>query len=325
MEARNGMITDSMIAQGDQLGAQMSTLAEIIYLAEVNQQEIVFWDELKNFRRGFQFLDVFECNGIKIISGDNKAIRAIASRIKRINTGNWKGNMKKAYFSRFNRYKDRLLYELIRCAHKDFERKKNLCGGKHCDASLLTLNPGRSYDIVDGFGTYQDWKKSGDRVKSVFTFKKSIAEEGDRLFNNLELKGMKPVSVHFRLADYLVLASLNLSLDYYKKAMQYFDDSKTVYIVFSDEINKVKNLFSEELDNKSVIYMDESNSAAMDMYLMTKCSGGNIIANSTFSFWGAYLNKSPDKKVICPKNFVGENTNVNYINGNYYPENWIAL
>lgn len=238
------MITDSMIAQGDQLGAQMSTLAEIIYLAEVNQQEIVFWDELKNFRRGYQFLDVFECNGIKIISGDNKAIRAIASRIKRINTGNWKGNMKKAYFSRFDRYKDRLLYELIRCAHKDFERKKNLCGGKHCDASLLNLNHGKSYDIVDGFGTYQDWKISGDRVKDVFTFKKSIAEEGNRLFQNLNLKGKKPVSVHFRMADYLVLASLNLSLGYYQKALQYFDDSETVYIVFSDEINKVKNIFS---------------------------------------------------------------------------------
>ena len=319
------MITDSMIAQGDQLGAQMSTLAELIYLAEANQQEIVFWDELKDFRRGYQFLDVFECNGIKFISSDNKAIHAMVSRIKRINTGNWKGNMKKAYFSRFNRYKDRLLYELIRCSHKDFERKKNLCSGKHCDASLLNLNPDRSYDIVDGFGTYQDWKTSGDLVKTVFTFKKSIEEEGDRLFHDLDLKGKKPVSVHFRLADYLVLASLNLSLDYYQKALQYFDDSETVYIVFSDEINKVKNIFSGWEKNKDIIYMDGNNSAAMDMYLMTKCSGGNIIANSTFSFWGAYLNKSPNKKVICPQNFVGENTSVNYINGNYYPENWIAL
>lgn len=238
------MITDSMIAQGDQLGAQMSTLAELIYLAEVNQQEVVFWEELKNFRRGYQFLDVFECDGIKLISGDNKTIRAMASRIKRINTGNWKGNMKKAYFSHFNRYKDQLLYELIRCAHKDFERKKNLCGGKHCNASLLNLDSAGSYDIVDGFGTYQDWKISGERVKNVFTFKRSIAEKGDMLFQDLDLKGKKPVSVHFRLADYLVLASLNLSLDYYQKAMQYFDDSETVYIVFSDEINRVKNIFS---------------------------------------------------------------------------------
>ena len=90
------MITDSMIAQGDQLGAQMSTLAELIYLAEVNQQEVVFWEELKNFRRGYQFLEVFECDGIRLISGDNKTIREMASRIKRINTGNWKGNMKNA-------------------------------------------------------------------------------------------------------------------------------------------------------------------------------------------------------------------------------------
>ena len=53
------MLTNSRIAHGDQLGAQMTTLANLMYLSEVNNQELVFYNELKNFRRGYQFLDVF--------------------------------------------------------------------------------------------------------------------------------------------------------------------------------------------------------------------------------------------------------------------------
>ena len=65
--------------------------------------------------------------------------------------------------------------------------------------------------------------------------------------------------------------------------------------------------------------------AGVDMYLMTLCDG-NIIANSTFSFWGAFLNRHENKKVVCPHDFIGENVKEYlYINGNYYPESWIAI
>ena len=66
----NFMITNSRISFGDQLGAQMMTLANLIYLSDINNQKIVFWDELKNFRRGYQFLDVFECNNINLIKSE---------------------------------------------------------------------------------------------------------------------------------------------------------------------------------------------------------------------------------------------------------------
>lgn len=62
------MLTNSRIAHGDQLGAQMTTLANLMYLSEVNNQELVFYNELKNFRRGYQFLDVFNCSGINIMA-----------------------------------------------------------------------------------------------------------------------------------------------------------------------------------------------------------------------------------------------------------------
>ena len=54
------MITNSIIAYGDRLGAQMSTLANLIYIAEENKQQIVFYDEIKGFRRHLQFFDVFD-------------------------------------------------------------------------------------------------------------------------------------------------------------------------------------------------------------------------------------------------------------------------
>ena len=317
------MLTNSRIAHGDQLGAQMTTLANLLYLSEVNGQELVFYNELRNFRRGYQVLDVFECPGIKLIESRNPLIRFVSKYIKRIDTSDWQSSMKQAYFSKAKYYKDRILYEFIRRSYHDFEQLRHLVSTSHCDERLLKLHKSENYDVIDGFGTYQDWKNAEDRVRSELKFRQEIVKEGNAIFESLDLKGLHPVSVHFRLADYLFLSSLNLQLDYYKKALSYFDDTDCIYLVFSDEIEKVKKFGI--FGSKNVIYMDNGNSAAVDMYLMTKCEGGNIVANSSFSFWGGALNDTTRHKVVCPRNFVGENTVVNYINGNYYPDSWIAI
>lgn len=107
------------------------------------------------------------------------------------------------------------------------------------------------------------------------------------------------VSIHVRRGDYLDFDHIYKNLaktDYYKRAIEEFPTG-TKFIVFSDDIAWCKNYppfqgsnfeFSEGLDEVD------------DLNKMASCHH-NILANSTFSWWAAYLNKHDDKIVICPK------------------------
>lgn len=152
-------------------------------------------------------------------------------------------------------------------------------------------------------------------------FKEEIKRQGDMIWEELGIE-KEAVSVHFRRTDYLELSSLNLSLDYYRRAVSCFNMEKSVFVVFSDDIEGVKEL--PFIEGSEVIYMS-AHSAAVDMYLMTLCKH-NIIANSTFSFWGACLNKHEGKRVVCPHDFIGAECVASlYLNGNYYPTDWVAI
>jgi hypothetical protein len=111
------------------------------------------------------------------------------------------------------------------------------------------------------------------------------------------------VSIHIRRGDYKS-SKLHQILDisYYYKAMKILESnfSNLTYFVFSDDINWVKHNF---IINKNIILIDKkSYKSHFDMYLMSKCNH-NIIANSTFSWWGAWLNTNPKKQVFAPYNW----------------------
>jgi hypothetical protein len=84
-------------------------------------------------------------------------------------------------------------------------------------------------------------------------------------------------------------------MDYYEKAMSLFPE-ETLFLIFSNRMDWCKENFREL--NKNILFI-ESEKVFHDFYLMSLCKH-NIICNSTFSWWAAYLNSNPDKKVIVP-------------------------
>jgi len=132
------------------------------------------------------------------------------------------------------------------------------------------------------------------------------------------------VSVHIRRGDYLskkVSAMFDvLSMDYYHAAMnriiESFEDA--VFIIFSDDPLWVKKHFSETTYACEIV--DGNHEGYDDMYLMSQCRH-HIIANSTFSWWGAWLGSSADQQVIAPEQW-GLSDSVKKITGGIIPPEW---
>ena len=111
------------------------------------------------------------------------------------------------------------------------------------------------------------------------------------------------VSLHVRRGDYLNLKNINvLDVDYYMKAVEYIRKSieKPTFFIFSDDLDWCKKSLGF-LDG--CIYVDRTQTEIDDLKLMSFCRH-NIIANSSFSWWGAWLNQNPKKTVIAPKDWM---------------------
>jgi len=140
------------------------------------------------------------------------------------------------------------------------------------------------------------------------------------------------VAIHVRLGDYIAFQShfTNLSqIDYYKKAIENFNGVEK-FLVFSNDIPKAKEMFVGDrfLFSESEQEKQQGNkSAIFDLYLMSMCNHF-IIANSTFSYWGAFLGNNPKKRVISPggksyKWFGPLNSHLD--TKDLLPESWIKL
>ena len=117
------------------------------------------------------------------------------------------------------------------------------------------------------------------------------------------IKENNSVSLHVRRGDYLNLKNINvLDVGYYKKAVEYVRKivEKPTFFIFSDDLEWCKKSLGF-LDD--CIYVDYTQTEIEDLKLMSFCRH-NIIANSSFSWWGAWLNKNPNKTVIAPKGWL---------------------
>jgi hypothetical protein len=95
-------------------------------------------------------------------------------------------------------------------------------------------------------------------------------------------------------------------------------DSENI-LIFSDDINWCKNNLL--IKNKNIFFI-EGNQDYIDLWLMSMCKN-NIMANSTFSWWGAWLNKNPNKKVFVPRTWFGNM--IKHNTKDLIPNTWIQI
>jgi len=127
----------------------------------------------------------------------------------------------------------------------------------------------------------------------------------------------KSVSIHVRRGDYLKFQQHHpiCTMDYYTKAMDRIKGEH--YLIFSDD----KEWCKENFIGEKYTIVEEKD--YIELFLMTKCFG-NIISNSTFSWWGAWLNTCPDRQVIAPSKWFGENFK-DLNTEDLIPEEWIKI
>lgn len=127
------------------------------------------------------------------------------------------------------------------------------------------------------------------------------------------------ISINVRRGDYLKrpLRQPICEMPYFKKAIKFFGKHKS-YLIISDDIEWCKKKFT-----KGNFHFIENEPPIIDLYLQTLCKH-NIISNSTFSWWGAWLNPNPNKIVVAPKRWFGVHLK-KYDTQDLVPESWVKI
>lgn len=142
-------------------------------------------------------------------------------------------------------------------------------------------------------------------VQSAFTFKTKLVGENEVLMNKI-LTAELPISIHVRRGDYInhkIFGGI-CDLDYYKSAINYIMEkySSPQFYLFSDDIKWCEENLLPLLTGQPLTFVDWNigYDSFIDMQLMSCCKI-NIIANSSFSWWAAWLNNSANKYIIAPR------------------------
>lgn len=184
------------------------------------------------------------------------------------------------------------------------------------DPLIMQLQEG----YLEGF--WQTWKYFNDvesEVRKAFCFRNRLIGKNGEYEEQIRMSNS--VAVHIRRGDYLKLKKYKdiCTLDYYKKAIAIIDNmvKNPIFYFFSNEIEWVKQEFGNK-ENYIYVFNSEDN-GYIDMQLMSECKH-QIMANSSFSWWAAFLNGCSDKKIVCPRRWINEKETPDvYYNG------WIKL
>lgn len=172
------------------------------------------------------------------------------------------------------------------------------------------------------FQSEKNFEKIREQLQNEFSLKNEISN--NQLIE--EIKSFQSVCIHIRRGDYVKDEKTNkvhgtCTIEYYKNAIKYISEKTDtpVFYFFSDDIDWVKENFP--IDNITMkIGTDNKHEDYEELTMMSYCKH-NIIANSSFSWWSAWMNQNPDKIVIAPLKW----TNIASDHRNIIPETWIRI
>jgi hypothetical protein len=164
------------------------------------------------------------------------------------------------------------------------------------------------------FQTEKYFKHIEDEIKGDFSFKDEIFKPCKEMLSELD----SPISLHIRRTDYITNPNhTSLGLDYYHKALEQFGNESV--LIFSDDPEWCNQ---QEIFSDDRFLIAEGNSNYVDLCLMTLCSK-HIIANSSFSWWGAWL--SQQEKVVAPSGWFKGSNNEHLDTKDIIPEDWMVI
>ncbi|HTD39437.1 MAG TPA: alpha-1,2-fucosyltransferase [Mucilaginibacter sp.] len=199
-----------------------------------------------------------------------------------------------------------------------FGEKKILIGNEQPVADELNR-------ITNGYiyqGNFQSEKYFSDYkedIRALFSIKKSYADLFTEINKNIpQLR--KKIAVHIRRGDYMEL-NIAIPISYYKKVLNMISNEDATYVFISDDIQLVEKEF-DYIENK---YISDNNEIIDLQFLMN--ADVCILSNSSFSWWGAWLNQNPDKIIFAPKRWIGFNMDKEYPVGisDNLDINWITV
>jgi len=193
----------------------------------------------------------------------------------------------------------------------------------HFDETLLSL---KSECYLDGYWQSEKYfSMYREEILKQFTAKNSLHDDSQAYIEKMQ--SVPSVSLHIRRGDYVSNPGANsfhglCSLEYYKSAVEEMNRRvpNAHYFIFSDDLVWAKENLTF-IDQISFVDLGEDVPDYEEIILMSKCEH-NIIANSSFSWWGAWLGDINERMVIAPKRWFNDE---NIDTSDLIPDRWIRL
>jgi hypothetical protein len=215
-----------------------------------------------------------------------------------------------------------------------FLNKQSVQTGQFHFSSEFFNNCPDNINLHDYFQTEKYFLNVSDIIHQDFVFKNNILEPCKEIVEELN----NPIFLHVRRGDYLSTQHAHpvCSVKYYQKALSYFDSNSEV-LVFSDDIEwcRQQELFQDDRFMLSEYQERYSQTCAtndgrqhalipyFDLCMMSLCGGG-IVANSSMSWWGAWLIENSTSPIIAPNPWFGPQYK-DYDMSDLLPESWIEV